>query len=131
MKKTLIAVSAALVLASGSTQAADLAREARIASQIEDAILDGEPVRLQAGEVRFLAIYTPASTDETRGAAVILHGSEVWVAYWQLSTGVDASNFDNYWAYGVVMLVTAVVITLIFGAQNLSRKQERIKYQET
>jgi membrane protease YdiL (CAAX protease family) len=72
--------------------------------------------------------------NNTRGSLLlvaVLHGSEVWVAYWMLSTGVDASNFDNYWAYGVVMLVTAVVITLIFGAQNLSRKYERIKYQET
>ena len=61
----------------------------------------------------------------------ILHGSEVWVAYWWLSTGVNASNFDNYWAYGVVMLATAVIITLNFGAKNLSRMHERIKYQET
>jgi pimeloyl-ACP methyl ester carboxylesterase len=55
--------------------AADLVREARIASQIQDAILEGEVVWLQAGEARFLAIYTPASTPDTRGAAVLLHGS--------------------------------------------------------
>jgi hypothetical protein len=60
---------------------------------------------------------------------VILHGSEVWVAYWMLSTGVNSSNFDNYWGYGIVMLVTAVVIVLAAGAQNLSRKHERVKYQ--
>jgi len=60
----------------------------------------------------------------------VLHGSEVWVAYWWLSTGINASDFDNYWAYGVVMLLTAIVITLIFGTKNLSRKHERIKYQE-
>jgi hypothetical protein len=59
---------------------------------------------------------------------VILHGSEVWVAYWMLSTGVNSSNFDNYWGYGIVMLVTAVVIVLAAGAQNLSRKHERVKY---
>ena len=61
----------------------------------------------------------------------ILHGSEVWVAYWWLSTGVDTNNFDNYWAYGVVMVVTAVIIVLAAGPKNLSRKYERIKYHET
>ena len=71
--------------------------------------------------------------NSTRGSLLlvaILHGSEVWVAYWWLSTGVDANNFDNYWAYGVVMVVTAVVIVLAAGAKNLSRKHERIKHQE-
>jgi hypothetical protein len=76
MLKTITATATALLLAATSLPAADLVREARIASQIEDAILDGEPVWLQAGEVRFLAIYTPASTPQTRGAAVILHGSD-------------------------------------------------------
>jgi hypothetical protein len=46
-----------------------------------------------------------------------------------LSTGVDASNFDNYWGYGIVMVVTALVIVLYNGAANLSRQYERIKYQ--
>ena len=71
--------------------------------------------------------------NSTRGSLLlvaILHGSEVWVAYWWLSTGVDPNNFDNYWAYGVVMVVTAIVIVLAAGPKNLSRKHERIKYQE-
>ena len=71
--------------------------------------------------------------NNTRGSLLlvaVLHGSEVWVAYWMLSTGVDASNFDNYWGYGIVMVVTALVIVLYNGARNLSRKHERIKYQE-
>lgn len=75
MKKILCGLAVTLPLIAGGATAADLAREARIASQIEDAILDGEPVWLQAGETRFLAIYTPASILQTRGAAVILHGS--------------------------------------------------------
>jgi len=72
--------------------------------------------------------------NSTRGSLLlvaILHGSEVWVAYWWLSTGVDTNNFDNYWAYGVVMVVTAVIIVLAAGPKNLSRKYERINYQET
>jgi membrane protease YdiL (CAAX protease family) len=72
--------------------------------------------------------------NSTRGSLLlvaILHGSEVWVAYWWLSTGVDTNNFDNYWAYGGVMVVTAVIIVLAAGPKNLSRKYERIKYHET
>jgi hypothetical protein len=76
MKKLLTALLLPILLSTGSAPGADLTREARIASQIQDAILEGEPVWLQAGEVRFLAIYTPASTPETRGAAVLLHGSD-------------------------------------------------------
>ena len=71
--------------------------------------------------------------NNTRGSLLlvaVLHGSEVWVAYWMLSTGVDAINFDNYWGYGIVMVVTALVIVLYNGAANLSRKHESIKYQE-
>lgn len=66
-----------LILATlaGTAAAADLSREARIAGQIQDGILEGAPIWLQAGDVRFLAIYTPAETATTRGAAILLHGS--------------------------------------------------------
>lgn len=53
--------------------AADLAREARIAAEIEEAILDGEVLRLKAGTVEFLAVYRPAAA-QRRGAAILLHG---------------------------------------------------------
>jgi pimeloyl-ACP methyl ester carboxylesterase len=54
--------------------AADLMREQRIAAEIEDAILVGEPIRLQAGEVSFFAIHAEAETDRLRGAVILLHG---------------------------------------------------------
>jgi len=56
----------------------------------------------------------------------ILHGSEVWFAYWILSTGIDQNLFDNYWGYGLVMVVIAVIIVVTSGAENLSRKHERV-----
>ena len=56
----------------------------------------------------------------------ILHGSEVWVAYWILSTGINQGNFDNYWGYGLIMVLTAVIIVITNGVKNLSRKKERI-----
>lgn len=54
--------------------AADLAREQRIADQIVDAILDGEPVWLEADGHRFLSIHTETDAQETRGGVILLHG---------------------------------------------------------
>lgn len=54
--------------------AADLEREQRLADEIVDAILDGEPVTLEAGALDFLGIYTPAETATPHGAVIILHG---------------------------------------------------------
>lgn len=50
----------------------DYEREQRLRDEIEDAILDGEPIDLQAEGRDFLGIYTEA--DEPRGAVLILHG---------------------------------------------------------
>ena len=56
--------------------ASDLAREQRMAEQIEDAILVGEPIRLDAGGTEFLAIH--AEADGTRkGSVLLLHGTGV------------------------------------------------------
>ncbi|MDH3760971.1 MAG: alpha/beta hydrolase family protein [Gammaproteobacteria bacterium] len=50
----------------------DYAREARLADEIVDAILDGDPEWLSANGREFLGIYTEA--DDARAAIVILHG---------------------------------------------------------
>ena len=63
-----------LLLLSPLAGAADLAREARIAAEISDAILDGVTTRLRAGEVEFLAIHTEPRGAETRGGVILLHG---------------------------------------------------------
>jgi membrane protease YdiL (CAAX protease family) len=58
----------------------------------------------------------------------VLHGSEVWVAYWMLSTGLRPDNLHNYWGYGVVMVLAAFIIFISTGSQNLSRKGKRIAH---
>ena len=69
-------LAAMLLILPPSLQASDLERERRMADEIVDAILDGEPVMLsvdtQEGELEFLSIYTEA--DEPRGVVIILHG---------------------------------------------------------
>jgi hypothetical protein len=59
----------------------------------------------------------------------VLHGSEIWVAYWMLSAGIDPSNLDNYWGYGAVMVLMATVIVITTGSKNLSRQGKRIVHQ--
>lgn len=64
-----------LLLLTGETVVAaepDFAREARLADEIVDVILDGDPEWLSANEREFLSIYTEA--DDSRAAVVILHG---------------------------------------------------------
>ena len=52
--------------------ASDLLREKRMADEIVDAIIDGDPVYLKADGHEFLNIYTEA--DEPKGAVIIFHG---------------------------------------------------------
>ncbi len=54
--------------------AQDLERERRLEAEIVDMILDGEPVRLDAGGHPFLAIHTEAVDGAPRGAVIVLHG---------------------------------------------------------
>ena len=54
--------------------ASDLEREQRMADEIVDAILDGDPVMLEAEGVEFLSIYTEAADEPVKGNVIILHG---------------------------------------------------------
>ena len=54
--------------------ASDLEREKRMAAEIVDAILDGDPVMLEADGIEFLSIYTEAMEDPVKGNVIILHG---------------------------------------------------------
>ena len=69
----ILIISTALLTAVGS-RASDLQREQRLADQIVEAILDGEPVTLTANHHDFLGIYTESVTEPALGAAIILHG---------------------------------------------------------
>jgi len=65
-------LSMCVLLFSSTLFAADIEREKRLADQIVDSIMDGDPVFLNSGEHDFLSIYTEA--DEPVGAVVIMHG---------------------------------------------------------
>ncbi len=56
----------------------------------------------------------------------VLHGSEIWTAYWMMRTGIDPKNLDNYWGYGAVLILVATVMVITAGPKDLSRKYSRI-----
>lgn len=55
----------------------DTDKEQRWANQIVDFLIEGESQWLQAGEQRFLSIYTPSAVERPKGAVVLLHGRGV------------------------------------------------------
>jgi len=63
-----------LVAGSRAGSVSDTAKEERWAEQITDQLIVGEPLRLEAAGYRFLAIYTPAETEATRGTVLLVHG---------------------------------------------------------
>jgi len=61
------------LLMGGSGQASNLMREQRIAAEITRGPVGGELLWLQAGQTRFLAIHSPATTRKTLGGVILLH----------------------------------------------------------
>ena len=67
--------------------------------------------------------------NNTKGSLLlvsVLHGSEIFVALWMMSARIDPANLDNYWGYGLVMILSSIMIVVINGPKNFSRKYERI-----
>ncbi len=57
-----------------SVNASDLAREKRLADEIVDSIMDGEPEYLSDGKNKFLSIYMETESEKPKGAVIIMHG---------------------------------------------------------
>jgi len=77
MMNTLNQVSMILIFSAMivfTVQATDNAKEQRWANQVTEFLLDGDPEWLEANGNKFLSIYTPATTDNTAGTVILLHG---------------------------------------------------------
>jgi len=57
-----------------SVHASDLQREKRLADEIVDSIMDGEPEYLSDGKNKFLSIYMESEVEKPKGAVIIMHG---------------------------------------------------------
>lgn len=71
--------------------------------------------------------------NNTKGSLLLVavfHGSEIWLAYLISSLDIDPKNLDNLWGYGMIMILTVITIIMVTGPENLSRRYERIAYDE-
>jgi len=78
----LILVFVALALFPILVAAADLEREKRIAGQIREAVVDGQPVFLQDGSHEFLSLYQRTEKTPASGGVIVIHGLDAnpdWV----------------------------------------------------
>lgn len=78
--KLLIRIVSSLIISSLLATplfASDFAKEKRWANDIVGALIDGEPVWLNADGHKFLGIYTQSSAKKIKGAVIVLHGTGV------------------------------------------------------
>ncbi|MET0069636.1 MAG: DUF3530 family protein [Candidatus Thiodiazotropha sp.] len=64
-----------IIAAAASLDAANLSREQRISEGLAAGVLSGDPVWLEAGSVRFLAIHVASFAAVRQGGAILLHDS--------------------------------------------------------
>jgi pimeloyl-ACP methyl ester carboxylesterase len=99
MHKALISTLFAGLLLGGSALAAtepDLEREKRMASQIVDAILDGDAVWLKDGDHEFLGLYT--EPDQIGKAVIMLHGRGTHPDWQDVANPVRVGLVEHGWA---------------------------------
>jgi pimeloyl-ACP methyl ester carboxylesterase len=85
-----------LLILSFNSHASDLAKEQRWASQVVDAILDGEAVWLNDGKSDFLGIYTEAEEDKGR-AVIIMHGTGIHPDWQQVIQPLRVRLTEHNW----------------------------------
>lgn len=85
-----------LLLSTPVWAGADIAREQRQAEQIIDAILDGEPITLQAGQHPFLGIKTLAEGNP-RGNLLIMHGRGIHPDWHDLINPLRVDLVEHGW----------------------------------
>ncbi|MEJ2611628.1 MAG: DUF3530 family protein [Candidatus Thiodiazotropha sp.] len=62
-----------LIFCTSPLQASNLSLEQRISTALDTPALDGKAIWLEAGEVRFLTIYSPSREKISKGYALLLH----------------------------------------------------------
>ena len=79
-------------------QATDSTKEKRWADQLTEFLFDGTPEWLEADGKKFFSIYTPATTDKTAGAVILLHGRGAHPDWPQVIQPLRSQLPDKGWA---------------------------------
>jgi len=77
--------------------ATDKTREQRWIDQTIDTIFDGEPVYLDAGNHRFLGIYTKSSQASSKNGMIVLHGTGFHPDWEQVVQPVRVGMVEHGW----------------------------------
>ena len=77
--------------------APDFEREQRLVAEIEDAILDGDPMYLPAGDREVFALFTAAAEEPVRGAVVIMHGRGFHADWHQVTQPLRVGLAEGGW----------------------------------
>lgn len=85
-----------LVTANAASKS-DLAKEKRWEKQIVPSILVGEDIRLKADGTNFLALYAEPTTDQVKGAVILIHGNGVHPAWPDVVEPLRMQLPDNGW----------------------------------
>ena len=98
MKSSLSSVllASALLVMGPWAHASDLAKEKRWASQVVDAIMDGDAEWLNDGSNDFLGIYTEAAEDKAR-AVIVMHGTGIHPDWQQVVQPLRVGLTEHDW----------------------------------
>ena len=78
-------------------QAADLAREQRLADEVEAALVIGDAVYLEAEGQEFLALFAESETETAKGAVLVLHGRGLHPNWPQVTAPLRTELIDYGW----------------------------------
>jgi dienelactone hydrolase len=81
IKSVLFLILSLLLFNAHAASKSDLAKEKRWEEQIVPNLMVGEDIKLNADGVEFLALYAEPTTDESKGAVILLHGIGVHPAW--------------------------------------------------
>ena len=97
IKSLLFVFLSLFVFTANAESKSDLAKEKRWEAQIVPGIIVGEDVKLTANGVEFLALYTEPTTDQSKGAVILLHGIGVHPAWPEVIEPLRMQLPDNGW----------------------------------
>jgi predicted esterase len=79
--KYLLLLLPLVVVTANAASKSDLAKEKRWAEQIVPSLMVGEAIKLKTNGVEFLGLYAEPSTEQSKGAVILLHGMGVHPAW--------------------------------------------------
>ncbi|TNF33207.1 MAG: DUF3530 family protein [Gammaproteobacteria bacterium] len=82
---------------SSAIEITDKAREKRVAAQIEEQLVSGDPIWLEVDGEQVFALDTPAESDPVKGTVILVHGNGAHPNWAQVIAPLRAALAENGW----------------------------------